>query len=147
MLASYLWQLPWATQWIHTGGWALGQQSAAFIGAILTIAIVFALAMRRGRLEPITLLLVGVIVNAVNGAIFLLINSIVKDTATPGGPFAFIVGSIQTNLTDTQKLSAAICIGIGFCVLLYLAGQLNVAMLGESGSPVPRRAHPPSPLV
>jgi iron complex transport system permease protein len=112
--------------------WALGQQGAAFVGALLAIAIVFALASQRGRLEPITLLLVGVIVNAVNGAVFLLLNAIVKDSATPGGPMAFLVGTIQTSLSTPQKLAAGISIGVGFLILLYLAGQLNVATLGES---------------
>src|SRR5437763_173902 len=47
------------------------------------------------------------------------------------GQCAFIVGSIQTNLTRTQEWTAAVCVGIGFAILLYLAGQLNVAMLSE----------------
>ena len=39
------------------------------------------LASRRGRLEPVTLLLVGVIVNALNGSIFLLVYNLVVDDA------------------------------------------------------------------
>jgi ABC-type Fe3+-siderophore transport system permease subunit len=132
MLASYIWELPIIAAWIPIGAGALGQQSASFIGAIITIAIVFALSTQRGRLEPITLLLVGVIVNAVNGSIFLLINSIVKDPAGRGSPLSFIVGGLQTNLTPMQEIAAAACIGIGWIILLYIAGQLNVAMLGEA---------------
>jgi iron complex transport system permease protein len=136
MLASYIWQLPWITRFLISAsttarGFALGQQSFAFIGALLAIGIVFLLATQRGRLDPITLLLVGVIVNAVNGSIFLLLNAIVKDTATPGGPMAFIVGAIQTSLSTPQKASAGAVIGVGWIILLYLAGQLNVAMLSE----------------
>jgi iron complex transport system permease protein len=135
MLAAYLWQLPWTARFVFSSsGWALGQQSSAFLGALITIAIVFALATQRGRLEPITLLLVGVIVNAVNGAIFMLLNAVVKDTATPGGPLAFLVGSIQTSLLLWQKVAAGAVIGIGWLVILFIAGQLNVAMLSESES-------------
>lgn len=133
-LFAYLWQLPAAAGilgFAGGAGYALGQQASAFIGAIVTIAIVFALASRRGRLEPITLLLVGVIVNSVNGAIFLLLNSIVKDTATPGGPLAFLVGGIQTNLRSHQEWTAGACVGVGWIVLMYIAGELNVAMLSE----------------
>src|SRR4051812_20793451 len=97
MLFSYLWQLPTATAAL-----ALGEQGFAFAGAITAVAVVFALASRRGRLEPITMLLVGVIVNAVNGSIFLLLNTIFKDPARPGGPIAFLVGGLQTNLTREQ---------------------------------------------
>src|SRR5205823_3850517 len=77
MLAAYLWQFPWITSWLA----AAGEQGFAFAGALLAVGVVFFLASRRGRLEPITLLLVGVIVNAVNGSIFLLFNSILKDPA------------------------------------------------------------------
>jgi iron complex transport system permease protein len=136
MLAAYLWQLPWATRFLVTSsGWAFGQQSAAFAGALIAIGIVFALASRRGRLEPITLLLVGVIVNAINGSIFMLLNAIVKDTATPGGPLAFLVGTIQTTgLSTRQEIAAPVVIGIGWLIILFIAGQLNVAMLSESES-------------
>jgi iron complex transport system permease protein len=134
-LFAYLWQLPAAAGvlgFFGAAGNALGQQASAFVGAIVTITIVFVLVSRRGRLEPITLLLVGVIVNSVNGAIFLLLNSIVKDTATPGGPLAFLVGGIQTNLRSHQEWTAAACVGVGWIVLMYIAGELNVAMLSEA---------------
>jgi iron complex transport system permease protein len=134
MLFAYVWQLPFMTGVLAMtafGGRAMGEQAFAFVGALLTVGIVFLLSTRRGRLEPITLLLVGVIINAINGSIFLLINSIVKETATPGGPLAFIVGGLQTNLTAQQMRLSALVVATGFLVLLYFAGQLNVAMLSE----------------
>jgi iron complex transport system permease protein len=126
MLFSYLWQFP-----AITVGAALGEQSFAFAGAMIAIAIVFAIASRGGRLEPITMLLVGVIVNAVNGSIFLLLNAIVKDPARPGGPLAFLVGGLQTTLTAQQLISAGTVVGIGWFVLLIFSGELNVALLSE----------------
>ena len=129
MLFSYLWQFSFLTTWL-----ALGQQAFAFVGALAAVAIVFVLALRRGRLEPVTLLLVGVIVNAVNGAIFLLLNALIKDPATPGGPLAFLVGGLQTNLRlgHATVVSSAIIIAIGLVILLALAGNLNVAILSEA---------------
>src|SRR5439155_6321948 len=112
---------------------AMSQQLFAFAGGAIAIAIVFALAMRRGRLEPITLLLVGVIVNAVNGSIFLLINTLKQNlTGGTGSAMNFLVGGIQTNLTAPQEWSAAVCVAIGWIVLLYLSGELNVAVLSEA---------------
>jgi iron complex transport system permease protein len=125
-LAAYLWQFPAVTI-----AAAFGQQAFGFAGALIAVGAVFAIASRGGRLEPITLLLVGVIVNAVNASVFLLINAIVKDPATPGGPLAFLVGGLQTNLQSSQKLAAAAIVGIGWVVLLFIAGQLNVAQLGD----------------
>jgi iron complex transport system permease protein len=135
-LFAYLWQLPAMTGWLAVAtvaGKALGEQAFAFLGAMFTIAIVFVLASRRGRLEPITLLLVGVIVNAVNGSIFLLINALpgIKDPATAGGPLRFLVGGLQTNLTTPQKLAATMCISAGWIVIAHFSGQLNAALLSE----------------
>ena len=77
-LMAYAWQLPMFAAMVKTGweysGCALSQQTAAFVGALVAVSIVLGLAGRRGRLEPVTLLLVGVIVNAVNGSVFLQIN-------------------------------------------------------------------------
>ena len=80
------------------------------------------------------MLLVGVIVNAVNGSIFLLLNTIVKDPARPGGPLALLVGGLQTNLTisSSEVKIAALVIGLGWACLFVSSGQLNVALLSES---------------
>jgi iron complex transport system permease protein len=127
MLATYLWQFPAVTIAL-----AFGEQAFAFAGALASVGIVFAIASRSGRLEPITLLLVGVIVNAVNGSVFLLINALVKDPATPGGPLAFLVGGLQSSLRSEQIWSALTVIGLGWIALLYITGQLNVAQLGDA---------------
>ncbi|CAN5625642.1 iron ABC transporter permease [soil metagenome] len=128
-LFAYLWQLP-----AFTAGMVIGEQGFAFAGALSAVAIVFLLASRRGRLEPITMLLVGVIVNAVNSSIFLLLNTIVKDPARPGGPLALLVGGLQTNLTlaSSEVRVAAMVISLGWLVLFAMSGQLNVALLSES---------------
>ena len=88
--------------------------------------------MRRGRLDPITLLLVGVIVNSINGAIFLLLNAIYRDLPSNGGPLTFLVGGIQTDLTTQQTAIAAAIIFIGFVIILFHAGQLNVAATSDA---------------
>lgn len=111
---------------------ALGQQAFAFVGAMLSIGIVLLIASRRGRIEPVTLILVGVIVNAVNGSLFLLIYFRHPEIVARGGVFTFLVGGIQTNLTGQQEWLAAGIVAMGWLALFYLAGQLNVAPLGEA---------------
>jgi iron complex transport system permease protein len=132
-LLSYLWRFPFTAV---VGGAvlaAVSQQAFAFAGALASVAIVLAIASRRGRLEPVTLLLVGVIVNAVNGAIFLFLNALVPELLTgSGSALNFLVGGIQTNLAPLQEAIAAGCFAIGWLILLYLSGQLNVATLSES---------------
>jgi iron complex transport system permease protein len=132
-LATYLWRFPVFSAAGAVFSSAASQQLFAFAGAIASVAVVFALASRRGRLEPVTLLLVGVIVNAINGAVFLLINALRPElTSQGGGPIAFLVGSIQTNLLFHQKVAAAVVCAAGFLTLLVLAPHLNVAGLSES---------------
>lgn len=111
---------------------AVGQQAFAFAGAMLSIGVVLLIASRRGRIEPVTLILVGVIVNAVNGSLYLLIYFRHPEIVARGGEFTFLVGGIQTSLTRQQEWLAAGCVGVGWTLLFYLAGQLNIAPLGEA---------------
>jgi iron complex transport system permease protein len=131
-LASYIWRFQSVAMATSLVFGAMTQQAFAFAGAIIAVACVFALAGHRGRLEPFTLLLVGVIVNAVNASIYLLLDSINRNVPGAGSPLNFLVGGIQTNLTTPQKLAAAACALTGFAILLYLSGELNVATLSES---------------
>jgi iron complex transport system permease protein len=132
MLWSFLWRfLPIAS--LATAGAAISQQAFSFAGAMTAIAIVFLLSMRRGRLEPITLLLVGVIVNSINGSLFMLLNTLKRDiTGGNGGAFNFLIGGIQTNLSLSQEITAAALVAVSLLVLAYFAGQLNIAALGQA---------------
>ena len=132
-LAAYLWRFPALGAAFGAAGVAVTQQLFAFAGALLAVVVVFALASRRGRVEPITLLLVGVIVNAVNGSVYLLINALAKDmTGGSGGEIAFLVGVIQTNLEPRQVIATLVVVALGWTLLSYLSGQLNAAVLSEA---------------
>ena len=134
-LSAYLWQCSFTTTLLASAtAQVLSQQTAAFVGACVSVAIVLVLASSRGRLEPITLLLVGVIVNAVNASVFLLVNSLSREMPGSGGPLAFLVGGINPNLTPQQFRAAAALVAAALVAMLYLSGQLNVAALGESES-------------
>jgi iron complex transport system permease protein len=135
-LFTYIWQFDFATPFLtrfgSEGGAALSQEACAFVGALLAVSIVFVLASRRGRVEPLSLLLVGVIVNAVNGSIYLLVNAIMRGRALGGNEIAALVGVIHTNLMMQDKLVAVAVIGVAWLVLMYLSGQLNVAVLSAA---------------
>lgn len=132
-LAVYLWPFAFGAAPALVG--SVSQQVFAFAGGAASVSIVFLLAQRAGRLEPVTMLLVGVIVNAVNGAAFLLIYYMTRDEAAAGqtgDPLGFLIGTINTNLTAQQRWTAAAVVGAGTVVLLYLAGALGVAGLGDA---------------
>ncbi len=126
-LCAYLWRLLPLTGAIA----AMSQQAFAFAGAMIAVAVVFSLATRRGRLEPITLLLVGVIVNAICGSIYLLVNELHKGLAGAGSETSFLVGGLQLSLDPKQVTAAAIVIGVGVLAQLFIAGKLNVAALSD----------------
>jgi iron complex transport system permease protein len=137
-LAAYVWRLPMLAGLLTAPGtWGLifaeaGQEAFAFAGALAAVAIVLAVAATRlrGRLEPVTLLLVGVIVNAVNGSIYLLLNAIHKDNPGGGGETSLLVGGIRL-VTHLQLSVAASLAAIGVAILFFLSGKLSVAVLGD----------------
>jgi iron complex transport system permease protein len=131
-LLAYAWQLPAFAVIVKGLGVLapLSEETAAFVGALAAVAIVLGLAGRRGRLEPVTLLLVGVIVNAVNGSVFLLIDAMVRGMPGNGGEMAFLVGTIQA-ITAGQRWAAFALIALGWLVLMYFCGQLNAAGLDD----------------
>jgi iron complex transport system permease protein len=130
-LFSYIWQRPAVATLLVTlglGHTAISQQAFSFIGALAAVAVVFLVSTRRGRLEPLTLLLVGVIVNVLNAAIFLLISELVKDQTQQA---AFLVGAIRDS-SRQQVWAVLAMVAAGWIVLLAIAGALNVAMLSEA---------------
>jgi iron complex transport system permease protein len=134
-LAAYIWRLPALTAILTFGGAAAveaGQQAFAFAGALAAVTIVLLITSARSsrRLDPVTLLLVGVIVNAVNGALYLLLIAIHKDNPDAGNDIGFFVGRIG-QVTPLQLGCATTLMAIGWISLMWLAGKLTVATLGE----------------
>jgi iron complex transport system permease protein len=130
-LFAYVWRLPLLAGVAAMLG-AISQQGFAFAGALVAVFWTLLLASRRGRLEPVTLLLVGVIINALNGSIFLLVYSLAATMPSSEGALSLLVGGIQTGLTTDQKLAAACLIAAGFIVLMSIAGHLNAAGVGDA---------------
>jgi iron complex transport system permease protein len=132
-LLAFVWELPiFASLVMALGASApISQQTVAFAGALIAVMIVLGLAGRRGRLEPVTLLLVGVIVNAVNGSLYLLLSALAHQMPGNGGPLTFLVGGIH-EITQGQRRAALCLIVAPWIVLLYISGQLNVAALDDA---------------
>ncbi|MDP9172688.1 MAG: iron ABC transporter permease [Planctomycetota bacterium] len=134
-LAAYLWRLPIFAAAMGAVGItadAIGPQAAAMFGALVAVTVVLGIAGARGRIEPVTLLLVGVIVNAVNGSILVLIYKLVFDLPGSGGSFAFLVGGIQQTISHGQRMGAVTLVAMAWIVLLYISGELNAAGLDDA---------------
>lgn len=102
----------------------------ALAGALLTIGVVYSLAQRRGRLDPMSLLLVGVMVGAFNGALIMLLNSLL-----PGDVRAdfvlWMMGMISEDRTWIELAWIAGGIAVAVVVQAMLSHQFNVQSLGE----------------
>ena len=104
----------------------------AFVGALLTAALVYGIAQRRGKLDPFVLLLSGVIINVFNGAIILTVLQFVKREEM----INFIgwgMGRIPEDLWFEVKplILYVVAALVGWVVILCRAAALNTLGLGD----------------
>jgi len=102
---------------------------SAFAGGVATVALLFAVAGPTGRLSPSTLLLTGVVFNAVASAaiVFLASTAGLTDGASI---FLWLIGSLSDARFDLAAwVCAFLALGLGCAVLL--ARALNLLALGE----------------
>jgi len=106
----------------------------AFIGALGAVALAYWLARTGGRAPIITLLLAGVIITAVSGAIQTLLFTITRRLASQlAAIFVWMVGGISVQ-TWGQVAIIALLIGIGLMLALSFAPILDALALGEEGA-------------
>jgi iron complex transport system permease protein len=105
---------------------------AAAGGALVSMAIVYWLALVHGRLQPYVLLLAGVVYNAFAGALIMFVNSI-ADYYQAYGILFWLMGSLATQsyrLVATVGAYAA----TGMVWLILQARELNLLSLGEEAA-------------
>lgn len=110
-------------------GHALVAPVAAFAGALASIWIVVRLAFVGARVEPTTLLLIGVIYNAFTGALLMFLNSI-ADLYQVHGVLFWLMGHIGTR--DYAMLAALALYSLaGLALLFWHARDLDCLSLGD----------------
>lgn len=102
----------------------------AIIGALGALAIVYILSQRRGWLDPITSVLVGVIVSAICGAGIMFFQHLVPDGLR--GEFTlWLMGEIPGAMESRALIIAACLIGIGLLVSVVMGKAMDAATLGD----------------
>jgi iron complex transport system permease protein len=102
----------------------------AFIGGLITLFIVFGLSSASNRLDIPTMLLAGVAVNSIAGALIGLLSYIADDAQLRDLIF-WSLGSLE--ITDWSKLRVAIILVLpAVLYMLSYARALNANLLGES---------------
>jgi len=102
---------------------------AAFVGGLLTTWAVYALSRDSGRTEMVTLILTGIAVNAVAGALIGLLTYAADDDARTAMAF-WNLGSLN-RATWPAVAAAAPCVALGVAVALRHRRALDLLALGE----------------
>jgi len=113
----------------HIGGMEAAVPISAFAASLLSTVAVYRLAQVEGRLEPFTLLLVGVIFNAFWGAAIMLVNSVVNFYYTHSIIF-WLMGSFEAP-TWGETAMVATAGATGFAILIAHGRDLNLLSLGD----------------
>lgn len=108
---------------------SLGRPLAAFTGALLTIVVLFGLARGRGSTDTTSLLLVGVILNALDSALILFLVT-AGDASRFQGALFYLAGSIGSP-SPSVILALGTLVAAGLLVLIACSHQLNLLSTGE----------------
>ena len=100
-----------------------------FVGGLLALLLIYRLAQSKGRLPVHSLLLAGVILNAILTAFIMFITSIMEPNRS-AGLMAWLMGSLTAPGYPALGifLMYVVCV---FAVLMHKAQLLNVLTLGE----------------
>jgi iron complex transport system permease protein len=107
---------------VHTGG---------LIGAVATMAIVFAASRRRGMLDPLGLLLVGVVVSTINGAVIMLLNYVAGPAGLREDLSRWMMGFLNESVRGPDLLVVLLISGTGIALLMAAGRSMDVATFSD----------------
>ena len=131
MLLAGIWKGEGVLRWLLEKG----QIGPAVAGAVLTCLLVFVLARPRkgaggGGMDRLTLLLVGVVVSAINGAILMVLNWLAPQ-GVKSNLITYMMGAISNDTKPLTFWLATAVIALGYLPILLSARALNVGSLSD----------------
>ncbi len=105
---------------------------AAFLGSILTALLLFAVAGGRGRLSSTSLLLTGVVFNAIASAAIVFVASL-SGLSEGTSIFLWLIGSLSAARESATLLCALFLLG-GLAIVWPQARRLDLLALGEESA-------------
>ena len=105
------------------------QHVGAVVGAVASALVVYFASRRHGVLDPLGLLLVGVVLSTINGAIIMLLHYMLRGPSPPIEPW--MMGHLDEGLDGATVWSAAATILISFVVLVVVAPSMDVATFSD----------------
>lgn len=104
----------------------------AFLGALVSLLIVYRIAVSYGSFSIHTLLLGGVVLNSIFSALILFLTTL-ADPYKASGMYAWLMGSL-TGPDFQTVLVLALYLALGTCILVSQASSLNLLTLGEDAA-------------
>jgi iron complex transport system permease protein len=106
---------------------ALANHGGALLGSLLSLVIVYLLGQRKGVIDPLGLLLVGVILSAINGSIIMLINYLPGSAGLREDMSRWMMGYLHESLPGSTVWTICIITGIGITILWKFAAVMDAA--------------------
>ncbi|MCX5661215.1 MAG: iron ABC transporter permease [Planctomycetota bacterium] len=104
----------------------------ALVGAIVTMLVVYGASRRRGVVDPLGLLLVGVVLSTVNGAVIMLVNYL----AGPGGMkedlSRWMMGYLRADVSEGVLMVVGVVTLAGVALAAALGRSMDVATFSDS---------------
>jgi iron complex transport system permease protein len=102
----------------------------ALVGALVVLALVYLLGQRRGWIDPLSLVLVGVIVSAICGALIMFLQHLVP-LGLRGDLVTWMMGAIRQDVGAGALLAVGVVTVGGAGVAVGMGRAMDAATLGD----------------
>ncbi len=118
----------------HVLGFALTRDGSnmlpAALGAVITLALVYMLGQRRGWLDPLSLVLIGVVISAICGALIMFLQHLVPQ-GLRGDLVTWMMGHISQSVGRTTLITTSGLALAGTAIAFTLGRAMDAATLGD----------------
>lgn len=104
----------------------------AVVGAALSMGIVFLASRRRGMIDPLGLLLTGVVLSTINGSLIMLFNYLVGPGGIRDNIAHWMMGYLDEDVGYTTLGLVAAVTAAGLAALLAAARSMDIATLSDA---------------
>lgn len=104
--------------------------AAAAVGSLATLGVVYAVAQRRGAVDPLRLILVGVVVSILCGAASMLLQHLLPDQGLAVS-MRWLLGSIDDDARPIWIGGVAVFTSMCIAVAMWFGPSMDAASLGE----------------
>ena len=106
-----------------------GVEGAALVGALVALGVVYLLSQRRGVIDPVTMILIGVVIGIVCAAWTVFIQQLMPDRGYASG--RWLLGQLDDNAGWTRALVIGGVTLVGAGVGAALGPWMDAAAMGE----------------